>query len=237
MPDHQKALADKDVRPSGLAVAPCYAPFFEDEWVTIYCGDAREIVPTLAYEVIVSDPPYGIAYRSGSSRDEDELARSIEGDETTELRDWLCALGKPTLCFGTWKVAPPAGTRETLVWDKKGALGMGALDIPWKRSWEEIYVLGKGFFGRREGAVLQYPPVQSMSRNGRIHPHQKPVMLMEYLVDRCPQGVILDPFMGSGTTLRAAKNRQRRAIGIEIDERYCKIAADRMRQDVLRLSA
>ena len=70
------------------------------------------------------------------------------------------------------------------------------------------------------------------------HPTVKPLALMEYLVKLVTmpeRNLILDPFMGSGTTLRAAKDLQRKAIGIEIEERYCEIAAKRMSQEVLNL--
>ena len=68
---------------------------------------------------------------------------------------------------------------------------------------------------------------------GRMHPTEKPVSLVAALLDKSPPGVVLDPFMGSGTTLRAAKDMGRKAIGIEIDERYCEIAANRMAQECL----
>ena len=118
-----------------------------------------------------------------------------------------------------------------LIWDTKGANGMGDLSIPWKPSHQEIYVWGSGFVGHRGSDVLSFPPEQSF---GRDHPHAKPVDLMQELVGKTT-GTVLDPFMGSGTTLVAAKNLGRKAIGIEIEERYCEIAALRCSQGVLAL--
>lgn len=68
-----------------------------------------------------------------------------------------------------------------------------------------------------------------------IHPNEKPLGLMKRLIQCCPQGVLADPFAGSGTTLRAAKDLGRRAIGVELEERYCEVAALRLGQEVLAL--
>jgi hypothetical protein len=215
--------------------------FYQDDLVEIHQGDWREITdPYSGFatewpHVLVTDPPYGIDYRSGQRG---ELPRSIEGDADTSARDEAVkAWPGPALVFGSWRRPEPEGTRMALVWDKGPALGMGALDLPWKPSWDLIYVIGKGFTGHRGGAVLRYSPVQSMAKNGRTHPHEKPVALMRELIQKCPPGIILDPFMGTGATLVAAKSLGRRAVGIEIDERYCEKAAERCRQEVLGLSA
>lgn len=201
-------------------------PYYQDASVTIYHGDCREVSAWLYADVMLSDPPYGIAYRSGMKG---ALPRSIAGDADTTardqaLRDWS---PKPALIFGTWKRPAPDGTRMMLVWDTKGALGMGDLSIPWKPAHQQVYVIGTGFSGPRTTDVLSFAPVQSTAANGRTHPHEKPVTLLQHLLGKCPTGVVADPFMGSGSTLVAAKSLGRRAIGIEIDERYCEIAAQR----------
>jgi DNA modification methylase len=213
-------------------------PYYEDDFATIYCGDAvrlllLEATDEMADACVVTDPPYGIGYSSNRIRKEGN-ARGIVGDKTTALRDLLLLwLGEDqaALIFGSPRITKPAGIRGTLVWDKGGALGMGDLSLPWKFDHEEVYVIGAGFAGRRDsGSVLRCPPVQSM---GRLHPNQKPVELMTALIAKCPPGAILDPFMGSGSTLVAAKALGRRCIGIEEDERYCQIAVDRLAQEVL----
>lgn len=209
-------------------------PYYQDALVTIWHGDARELAPDVAGDcaVMVTDPPFGIAYESGH---EGVLPRSIEGDETTAVRDAVLAWWspRPALVFGSWKAPRPEAVRMKLVWDTGGALGMGALDLPWKPAHQEVYVLGRGFTGKRGSDVLAFPPVQSMAANGRVHPHEKPSRLLKDLIRKCPPGGVLDPFMGSGSTLRAAKDLGRRSVGIEIDERYCEVAAKRMAQEVL----
>ena len=199
-------------------------------------GDAMDVlqhVPVAGVGGLVTDPPYGIAYKSNRIG---VLQRSVAGDESTQGRDfaieWAC--GMPVLCFGTWKVPRPASTRQVLIWDKGGALGMGALDIPWKPDHEEIYVIGKGFTGSRDcGSVLRHPPVQSTARNGRVHPTEKPLSLMIDLMRKMPKEcLIVDPFCGSGTTGVACLMLGRRFLGIECDEGYCCIAKRRLEQAV-----
>jgi len=215
------------------------SPYYQDEHVTLYHGDFRDFIAQwTAADVLVSDVPYGIDYRSNARRV--NLARSIAGDKDTTMRDaaleeW--GTDRPALIFGTWRIARPAATRQVLIWDTKGALGMGAMDLPWKPSHQEVYVIGAGFSGPRTSDVLTFAPVQAMARNGRLHPHQKPEPLMRELIGKCPPGAVADPFAGSGTTLLAAKSLGRKAIGVELEERYCEIIAKRCAQEVLDLGA
>lgn len=207
-------------------------PYYQDDYVTLYHGDARAFAGWQDAAVMLTDPPYGIAYESGM---DGRLPRSIAGDDDTKARDDVLALygDGPALVFGTWRRPRPVATRMVLVWDTKGALGMGDLSLPWKPAHQELYVLGSGFSGPRTSDVLTFAPVQSMAANGRVHPHEKPVALLGHLLTKCPAGTVLDPFMGSGSTLVAAKSLGRKAIGIEIEERYCEIAARRLSQGVL----
>lgn len=199
---------------------------------TLYLADCREVLPLLsAVDAVVTDPPYGIGYESGyATAALWSAGDTIAGDKTTAARDFIAewSAGKPSLFFGSWRAPRPPNTRTVLVWDKGGALGMGALDIPWKPDHEEIYVLGKGFIGTRDsGSVLRCPPVQSMAKNGRLHPTEKPVALMERLIAKVP-GTILDPFMGSGSTGVACMKLGRRFIGIECEPKYFDIARKRI---------
>ena len=110
---------------------------------------------------------------------------------------------------------------------------MGDLSIPWKPNFEDVYVIGSGFAGARDSGVLSGYHVPANEAAGRWHPHEKPHSLMCSLIAKCPRGIVADPFAGSGTTLRAAKDEGRRAVGVEVDERYCEIAANRLTQDTL----
>jgi site-specific DNA-methyltransferase (adenine-specific) len=201
-------------------------PYYADESVTLYHGDCREVPEWLAADVLVTDPPYGVAYSSGWDNQFRDV--TIANDATVEVRDeTLAAWGdKAALVFGSWKMPRPAAVRAVLTWDK-GTVGMGALDLPWFPCTEEIYVLGRGWQGSRTSAVMRH-----VGRN-RDHPTEKPVALMLQLVAKCPPGTVADPFAGSGSTLVAAKQLGRRAIGVEIEERYCEIAARRLSQGVL----
>jgi site-specific DNA-methyltransferase (adenine-specific) len=120
-----------------------------------------------------------------------------------------------------------------LTWDKGDWPGMGDLALPWGPSTENIYVLGSGFTGKRSGSVIR----ENRLTGDIVHPTEKPLPLMQSLLLHCPdKWSIADPFTGSGTTLVAAKNLGRQAIGIEIEERYCEIAAKRLSQEVLPFS-
>lgn len=207
--------------------------YYEDDQVALYHGDCREVAEWLEADALVCDVPYGIDYRSNwQSR---TIPRSIAGDKDTAVRDDILAAwgDRPALVFGTWRIPRPAATRQVLIWDTKGALGMGAMDLPWKPAHQEVYVLGRGFTGRRDSDVLTHAPVQSFGYNGRVHPHEKPIGLMQALINKCPPGVIADPTAGSGPTLVAAKQLGRRAIGVELEEAYCEIIAQRLTQDTL----
>lgn len=211
--------------------------YYRDEYVEVWLGDGRDVSVWLEAAVLLVDPPYGINYRSGSPRE--NLADHIDGDTDTTVRDDLLTLwrqhnpDRPALVFGSWKIPRPTGTHTRLIWDTKGALGMGDLTVPWKPSDQEIYVLGHGFQGRRTSNVLVCPPVQSMARNGRNHPHEKPVALLAALLEKCPPGVIADPCAGSGSLGVAAKLMGRRAVLVESDPQYLPVIVRRLRQDAL----
>lgn len=212
-------------------------PYYQDDAVTLYHGDCREVLAWMDADVLVTDPPYGMSYESNLNRDKRNIkvGQPIAGDSSPALRDQaLAAWGpRPAIVFGTWRVARPAATKALVVWHKLGAGGMGDLSMPWLPTHEEVYILGSGYQGKRSDSVLSVAPLMSGDNERPNHPTPKPVPLMERLILTCPLGVIADPFAGSGSTLIAARNLGRRAIGVELEERYCEIAARRLAQDVL----
>lgn len=212
-------------------------PYYEDDQIRLFHGDCREITDWLSADVLVTDPPYGIAYESNFSRDKRNVkkGRPIAADNNLGLRDHVLEVWgeRPAVVFGRWDAERPAATRARLIWDKGNSVGMGDLKMPWGRSDEEIYILGHGFAGTRSGSIIRAQMLMSGDKKRPDHPTPKPVGLMETLIAKCPPGVIADPFAGSGATLLAAKLQGRRAIGVELEERYCEMTAERLCQDAL----
>ena len=210
------------------------APYYRDEAVTIYHGDSREILPLLAAQVMVTDPPYGIQH-TGVGFNGARVGLSIVNDHDASVRDDVLALwgDRPALVFGSSLRPNAPGTQQVLCWDKGNAAGLLGANRGWRYSWEPVYVIGvwPKVPALRRGVIAFDADRQGAKDHG--HPHTKPVPLLRSLIEACPPGTVIDPFAGSGSTLRAAKDLGRRAIGIEIDERWCQVAAERCAQEVL----
>lgn len=221
-------------------------PYYSDESVTLWHGDCREITDWLQADVLVTDPPYGTQFsdanpRGGYGRRQDAAGRGskhapaiagmgawIHGDDGTEARDAALALwgDRPALLFGSPRMPdPPIAVADRLVWDKKRP---GMNGGPWRYRHESIYVTAG--FERTDDAAVS---VLTAWPDQTDHIHAKPLPLMVSLVRAAPLGLIADPFAGSGTTLVAAAQVGRRAIGVEIEERYCELLATRLSQGVL----
>jgi DNA modification methylase len=216
-------------------------PYYDDGSCVIYHGDCREILPSLTFDVIVTDPPYGIGLDADFSSLKTRLvtARSswgtqgkshsdVHGDD--EPFDPAPILGWPCAMFGANHFAsllPTGGTWH--VWDKRDGLGSNMF-ADFEVMWTSFPSGPSRLFRHKWLGFMR--PVGS-PKFEFFHPTQKPVPLMRWLLLKCPDGTVLDPYVGSGTTLRAAKDLGKRAIGIEISEAYCEIAAKRLAQGVL----
>ena len=220
-----------------------YTPYYDQDGITIYHGDCREILPTLEpVDLVLTDPPYGIinrpthGLRSINKGGADIVDFDI-GDVATSLMA-LCS-GSFYVWCGTeqvsyWRESFVCGGLSTrlCIWEKANPSPMNGQHI-WLSALEScVYAKGKG---GTFNAFCETPIWRSQPGNESEHPTEKPRWLMKKLILTSSNNgdTVLDPFMGSGTTLRAAKDLGRKAIGIEIEERYCEIAANRMAQGVL----
>ena len=215
------------------------APYFERNGIVIYHGDCREILPTLVFDVIVTDPPYGIGWSRGMNAARNSKPHNgIVNDTDTSMRDAVLSAYPyvPAVVFGSFYAPFPASLRQVIVWQKPPDAGVVGSTTGYRRDAEPIFLVGLWPMTTvRWSSVIQSGGSIAHVTRETGHPHTKPINLLRRLIERCPPGVICDPFMGSGTTLRAAMNQGRRAIGIEIEERYCEIAANRLSQQVLPL--
>lgn len=217
-------------------------PYYSDDHVTLYLGDCREITTWLEADVLVTDPPYGVRWESRHGDNRGPRARrartadAVQGDADTSARDEALELwgNRPAIVFGSWRRPRPRRTHALLIWHKEGAYS-GMLRAPFFTNHEEIYALGSSWPipPKPLRSVLTTTEHRSQHTAAIGHPTPKPVPLMEQLILACPAGTIADPFTGSGSTLVAARNLGRRAIGVELEERYCEVIARRLAQDVL----
>lgn len=222
--------------------------YYTDDHVTIYHGDCREILPTLAAEevsAVITDPPYGLMAEGGKVQMRGAVGPLDYGawDESRSF-DWLAmvpASVSSLLSFHDQKDAShivAAGDasgfklKHFVFWDK------GNSGINPRRNFVNVVEMGtwlvRGEYTWNGGGAS--PNIFRLPRQRTpLHPTQKPERLLLWLVRNltAPTQLLLDPFMGSGTTLRAAKDMGCRAIGIEREEVYCETAAARMGQGVL----
>jgi DNA methylase len=227
-------------------------PYYADEQVTLYLGDCREVLEWLTADVLVTDPPYGRRWKQGQLHGRKDAVNGhwvsdghecIAGDEDCAVRDEALSLwgwrAHVAVVFGDLNLPPPAGSKQTLIYPKPPPAGLRGATAGFRRDVEGIYLVGPwpSGIGGRTSVIATGSRVQGnggcQSRYG--HPHAKPVDVLETLISACPPGTIADPFAGSGSTLVAARNLGRLAIGVEIDERYCEAAARRLSQGVLVL--
>lgn len=194
--------------------------YYEEKGIKIYHGDCREVLPSLsAVDLVLTDPPYGLGAKlNGGSWGNVSKWDRLQPDVILSLDDFRCPL---IIWGGNYYFLSPA--RCWLSWFKPGAPpSMAQFELAWTN------------LDQNSRQISHSIAATNAERVG--HPTQKPLRVMRWCIGRSnvPEGAtILDPFMGSGTTLRAAKDLGRQAIGIEIEERYCEIAAKRLSQEVL----
>ncbi len=210
-------------------------PYYHDEasGITIFCGDCRDILPHIepgSIDLVLTDPPYGIAgkwqggFKADAGWGKSDAMRGLRNhwDSEPPSSDTInkcLELGRYAVVWGGNYFSLPV-SRGWLVWNKpERNFSLAEAELAWTNRDNVI-------------RVADLP----RSDYGREHPTQKPLRLMKWCIGFFPDAqIILDPFMGSGTTLRAAKDLGRKAIGIEIEERYCAIAVKRLQQSVLPL--
>lgn len=224
--------------------------YWKGRYATVYCGDSRNILPGLradgfGSDLIATDPPYGQSWRSGRRNTKfDAIAGddgSLDVPAVLDLALKTLRRGRHLYVFGKIDLTGlPVTEAAELIWDK-GVLGPGDLTCAWGPMHEPIQFCtyeisaanrAKGY-GRlsarlRRGSVLSFqrPHGSAVTR----HPTEKPVPLMRALIESSTVvgETVLDPFAGVGSTLVAAVAAGRHAVGIELEERYCEIAARRL---------
>ncbi len=209
--------------------------YYQDKHATIYHGDCRVILPTLGpVDAIVTDPPYGIGEAAGknSSRVNAAAPKDYGNDAWDDKPPpaWVFGMiqeySRYQIIFGGNYFALPRSSCW-LVWDKDNTGDFADCELAWTNLKKAVRLLKYRWNG-----MLQEP---GRPKEFREHPTQKPVQVMTWALSHlpAPAQTICDPFMGSGTTLRAAKDLGLKSIGIETEEKYCEVAAKRLAQEVL----
>ena len=217
-------------------------PYYEENGITIYHGDCRQILPELEpVDLVLTDPPYGIGLNTDYLTGRNQLNRSssskvwdkIIGDDAVGDYGFLFRSATVQVVFGAnnFPQQIPFNPMKDgwICWDKRVT---EEADKILGSPFELAVVLGQRIY---KIIRLQHCGVKNADgdNSGRYHPTQKPIKLLIRIMLMFKQQSIIDPFMGSGTTLVAANQLGRKAIGIEIEEKYCEIAVKRLAQGVL----
>jgi site-specific DNA-methyltransferase (adenine-specific) len=232
-------------------------PIFDKGGITLYCADAKDVIPQLEiYDLLLTDPPYCNDYQTNSREVLGEFNKIAGDDDRSAVinilyKSWRgLKINRHGYIFGpiSPEMAAPGevGGQTQLIWDKS-SMSAGDLAAPWGVSHEPIWFGVKRYVGKgseRTGnlaARLRRGTVLRVSRTGetsRSHPTQKPVDLLSQLIEMSSSQneLVFDPFMGTGATCVAAIIENRRAIGIEIDPKYCEEAVVRVKQALKLMS-
>ena len=211
-------------------------PYYERNGVTIFCGDCLEVMPQLdgPVDCVITDPPYSINYspsQNGSTAwgKKNFVGKTVVANDDKPFDPAPFLRYKIVVLFGANHYADKLPSSPNwIVWDKRVDLTSNDF-ADCELIWTNKKTVARIFRHRWSGAI------RDSEHNDYYHPTQKPIVLMVYLILQYTDidDIIIDPFMGSGTTLVAAQNEGRRAIGIELSEDYCKIAVERLRQPSL----
>ncbi len=210
-------------------------PYYDEDGITIYHGDCRDILPHLPkVDLMLTDPPYGIDYVSHHANSLEYMR--IVGDKADFDPAPFLSFDN-AIMWGGNNYADKLPIGGWICWDKRlSEAADKILGSPFELAWcshRKLFRIVRLLHG---GAKNADAPNGDVANAPRYHPTQKPIKLMMACLSYFPKAqTILDPFMGSGTTLRAAKDLGRKAIGIEIEEKYCEIAVKRLAQGVLPL--
>jgi site-specific DNA-methyltransferase (adenine-specific)/modification methylase len=196
-------------------------PYYEENGIVIFNSDCREILPTLPkVDLVLTDPPYGInACNMTLGNGKKDFHRGDWDKDKPDL-SWMLAMESKLCVWGGnyfTDVLPP--TNHWLVWHKViDGVSFSECELAWTNYGCNVRHLSHHWAGEQ-----------------KLHPTMKPLGVISWALSKCPGDVqtVLDPFMGSGTTLVACKQAGLRCTGIEREERYCEVAANRLRQGVL----
>jgi site-specific DNA-methyltransferase (adenine-specific) len=216
-------------------------PYYQDKQVTIYNCDSRKILKSLGnVNLVLTDPPYGIGFSEYESHKDDKKTNSKLINDVMKTTNkmveigWHCWFASERR-WREWGVMFPFAERimafpKTFVQIYKMPGPQYAVD--YALIWKTGKVIKKEQSGRNW--CLSNTTINNLGIE-KGHPCPRPINQIMHCVNYLSEEgeIVLDPFMGSGTTLRAAKDLGRKAIGIEIEEKYCEIAAKRMSQEVL----
>jgi DNA modification methylase len=217
-------------------------PYYEHNGITIYHGDCREILPQLASEsvdLVLADPPYnvGLDYDSHDDKmDSDAYAAWCRTwfIECKRVTKYSTVITPGMVSVPMW-IADIERTHFFIAWTKQNNCSRNYIGkTSGFQTWEPILVYGKSKKCLLRDSVDCPISIQSEAAG---HPCPKPLRLWKWIIEQFtdPGDAVLDPFLGSGTATRAAKDLGRRAIGIEKSEKYCEIAARRLMQEVMAI--
>ena len=209
-------------------------PYYDQGGITIYHGDCRDILPTLEpADLVLTDPPYGIDYKAGDSSQRGIQAHArIAGDSTPFDPEHVLTF-PDVICWGANHYARrlPEHEGQFYCWDKVCQNDMKVRIAECEYAWHKQGTKPRVYRHLWSGA---YRASEAGQRS--LHPSQKPIALMSWCLKLAGDVTsMVDPYMGVGTSLVAAKLAGIKAVGIELEEKYCEIAASRLSQQVLQL--